>query len=780
MNSLDIFRKLLPFSGSEPSDWIITIAVIVLLMIFIVKVLLSRSEYKNKSRQIEGFENIGDESYFDDQLKNAWDNFQNNLIKDSQGNTYRIYDANQFFTLNTVFKTVGSAKFSYTSSLLLSVGLLGTFIGLFYGLVQLNLDDAEKLQASMSQLIHASGAKFASSIWGLGLSIAFGIYEKRLTNKAQNNLIQLQNTINNLYPSAFSEQSLINLEYIGKVNLSQNKKHFSNNENLLTALNTISTTHNATSQAGFSGLINVLNKNHNESQKGLHGIFNILVKQNEENQKFQEQSLILFKSLKENQENTNKQLKSLTNLTNDLLAVNRDILTNASNISNAVNNLPSGFDGLLKIIEEKCDDLAKNLAEFHQQLSTYLEQINNNNESLLKNNEEQLGYLKEQIEVLNGLAMDIAEELPRLMTNAVSESMDILVKNIGGSEENTLHNAITSGTGADFSEKLENVLQKFVDKIKESTGTDVENINQTIGSISSITQTLNTDVGNLATQMKTLLNAIQSKIDEQANKNSEASNSIQKSAEKAGTVITGALSPISTTLTEFNSLISQAKEYLETIPTHLATFETATVNLKDSAEKTLSASGKLQESSTELKSTSNQLNSTLQDFNNGLNDITNKIKVIPAELQDILKAIQQVSNNAKGTYAELSGQHHQLLNKNKELMTTWITGLEGYQDKTDDFVKQVLGDMEQHIKQVLQEVEKGLNAYKVKSDEHIQSNLAEYDRMIKAFMTQADSLIATTFAKFDGSLGKFATELAGAIEELNGAIEILNQKLQGR
>lgn len=297
--------------------------------------------------------------------------------------------------------------------------------------------------------------------------------------------------------------------------------------------------------------------------------------------------------MKENQENTNQQLQSLAHLTNDLLLANRDILTSTSNISTAINNLPSGFDKIWKIIEEKYNDLDKNLSEFHQQLLVYLDKINNNNESLLENNEEQLGYLKEQIEVLNGLAMDIAEELPRLMTNAVSESMDILVKNIGGSEENTLHNAITSGTGADFSEKLEQALQEFVDKIKKSTGTDVENINQTIANISSVTQTLNTDVGSLATQMTELLNAIQSKIDEQANKNSEVSKSIKQSAENAGTVIADALSPISTTLTEFNSLILQAKEHLEAIPTHLAAFEAATGNLEKSSQNTLLASDKL-------------------------------------------------------------------------------------------------------------------------------------------------------------------------------------------
>lgn len=768
MNSLDIFQKLLPFSGNKPSDGIITIAVIILLTIFIVKILSGAWEYGKKSKQIQNFKNIGDEEHFDEQLKNAWNNFQNNLIKNAQGNIYRIYDANQFFTLNTVFKTVGSAKFSHTSSLLLSIGLLGTFIGLFYGLVQLNLDDAEKLQASMSQLIHASGAKFASSIWGLGLSILFGIYEKWLTNKAQNNLIQLQNTINNLYPSAFSEQSLINLEYIGKVNLSQNKKHFSNNENLLTTLNAISTTHNTTSQLGFDLLQKQLSHNHIESQKALKGIFDVLNQQYKDNITFQQQSLSVLGVLVEHQNNSLQKLSELTNLTTSLLTANSDIKTEASKISIAINDLSTGFDKIWKIIEEKYNELAKNLSEFHQQLSRYLEEISQSNTSLLENNQEQLDSLQEQVEVLNGLAMDIAEELPRLMTNAVSESMDSLVKHIGGSEENTLHNAITSGTGADFSEKLNGVLGKFTEEMKKSTGTDTDNIKKIIGDISTVTGDLNTKIGDLSN----ILSGEQG-IGVQIGK-------IGETAQSVGKGIAEDLSPINETLQTFNSLISQAKEHLQTIPAHLQTFKDATGNLKDSTENTLSASDKLQESSIKLETTSNQLTTTIDNFNQGLNNITDKLKVIPTELHGILKMIEQVSNNANSTYLELSSQHKQLLTTNQQLMTTWITGLEGYQDKTDDFIKQVLGNMEQHINQVLQEVEKGLNTYKAKSDEHIQSNLAEYDRMIKDFIEKANSLIATTFAKFDGSLGQFATELAGAIEELNGAIEILNQKLQGR
>lgn len=756
MNFLDILQKLLPFTTTqngetvfavfalEPSDWIITVSFILLWSFFLYRIYVSLGEYKHKTQMIRSFVESNHQS-FDESFKNIWKNFQNHLIKDSQGHTFRVYDASQFFNTQSIFKTIGQPKFSQTASLLLSLGLLGTFIGLSYGLVQLNLDDTESLKESMSELIHASGAKFASSIWGLGLSIVFSVYEKFLLAKAYQDIVMLQNKINTTIPLIISEQTLLE-------NLSQNKQHFMNNENLLTNLNGIATAHNATSQSGFSVLSNILNQNHSENQKALKGIFDILKQQYQENHVFQQQSLAFFKSVKENQEHENQQLQELTTLTTSLLTVNHDILAE------------------------------------NQQQRKNIETLIENNQEQVELLTKQVELLTEQLEVLNSLALDIADNLSQQLKDGLSQavgeamktSIDVLVKNIGGSEENTLHHAITSGTGADFSEKLEQALQEFVDKIKKSTGTDVENINQTIGSISSVTKTLNTDVGNLATQMTELLNAIQSKIDEQANKNSEASDSIKKSAIDAGTIITNALSPISTTLTQFNQLISQVKEHLQTVPIHLETFKDATENLKDSTENTLSASDKLQESSIKLENTSNQLNITVKDFNSSMNELTIKLKLIPTELQGILEVIKQISDNANSTYLELSSQHNQLLTSNQALMTTWIAGLEGYQNKTDDFVKQVLGDMEQHIKQVLKDVENGLDVYKHKSDEHIQSNLAEYDQMIKTFIEKANSLIATTFAKFDGSLGKFATELAGAIDELNGAIEILNQKLQGR
>lgn len=91
----------------------------------------------------------------------AWNDFKKNLIQSNdqgQISYYRIYDSKAFFNQQSLLGYIGKSLFNSGSSFLLSIGLLGTFFGLFYGLIQLNLDNADTLQDSMRILINASGA----------------------------------------------------------------------------------------------------------------------------------------------------------------------------------------------------------------------------------------------------------------------------------------------------------------------------------------------------------------------------------------------------------------------------------------------------------------------------------------------------------------------------------------------------------------------------------------------------------------------------------------------
>lgn len=231
MNTSDIFLKLLPFTYSENnetffgiskmtgSDWIITIAFFILVVIFLGNLInlwgVKGKQDKDRLDELDYqlSENLAEiETALDKKSLSAWQNFKKSLIQDSNGQYYRVYDADFFFNKSSLLNKTGANSFASVPSVLLSLGLLGTFIGLFYGLVQLDLDNAETLKESMRTLIHASGAKFASSIWGLGLSVVFAWRIRKHETKIESKIHSIQNKINTIFPLQLSEQSLVNTE----------------------------------------------------------------------------------------------------------------------------------------------------------------------------------------------------------------------------------------------------------------------------------------------------------------------------------------------------------------------------------------------------------------------------------------------------------------------------------------------------------------------------------------------------------------------------------------
>lgn len=234
MQFSDVLLRLIPFTASKDGetiffsnmqggDWIITVFILVLWCIFGYlllnrkfkqdKMLLTRliSDLKSidqNSSQSELLEQISDKTR-DTGAWYAWNDFVKSLIRSNnqeQISYYRIYDSKVFFSQQSLLGYIGKPLFNSGSSFLLSIGLLGTFFGLFYGLIQLNLDDADTLQDSMRILINASGAKFSSSIWGLGLATLYSFLEKGILNRTSKAIAEIQFFLNDSFPLLIAEQ----------------------------------------------------------------------------------------------------------------------------------------------------------------------------------------------------------------------------------------------------------------------------------------------------------------------------------------------------------------------------------------------------------------------------------------------------------------------------------------------------------------------------------------------------------------------------------------------
>lgn len=234
MQFSDVLLRLIPFTASKDGetvffsnmqggDWIITVFILVLWCIFGYLLLNGKLKKDKKlltqlisdlklidqnSNHSELIEQISDKTR-DTDAWYAWNDFKKNLIQSNdqgQISYYRIYDSKAFFNQQSLLGYIGKSLFNSGSSFLLSIGLLGTFFGLFYGLIQLNLDNADTLQDSMRILINASGAKFSSSIWGLGLATLYSFLEKGILNRTSKSIADIQFILNDRFPLLIAEQ----------------------------------------------------------------------------------------------------------------------------------------------------------------------------------------------------------------------------------------------------------------------------------------------------------------------------------------------------------------------------------------------------------------------------------------------------------------------------------------------------------------------------------------------------------------------------------------------
>ncbi|MDA7625163.1 anti-phage ZorAB system protein ZorA [bacterium] len=112
---------------------------------------------------------------------------------------------------------VGNRIFLAVPAILTGLGVLGTFLGLQFGIGELDLEevDPEDLDKSIMPLIRGSSVAFATSVWGVGLSLVFAILEKVLEVWPRRIIRKLQMRLNAFVPRYSPEEGLLEIERHG-------------------------------------------------------------------------------------------------------------------------------------------------------------------------------------------------------------------------------------------------------------------------------------------------------------------------------------------------------------------------------------------------------------------------------------------------------------------------------------------------------------------------------------------------------------------------------------
>lgn len=146
-------------------------------------------------------------------IGHVWREFDDSLVVSREGDRlHNTLDAEHFFNTHSLARGVADSRLlAAVPSFLIAIGVLGTFVGLTVGLSGLQLGAAatvDDLRQGIQVMIAGAAVAFATSVWGVLLSVMINAYEKIWETGIKRSVAGLQDRIDNLFPRLTAEHSL--------------------------------------------------------------------------------------------------------------------------------------------------------------------------------------------------------------------------------------------------------------------------------------------------------------------------------------------------------------------------------------------------------------------------------------------------------------------------------------------------------------------------------------------------------------------------------------------
>lgn len=216
----EFLTLLLPWQET-PNDQIsdffvygILLASIVLLVIFLLKIIRQTHSIGNLAKEIGNLGTKYDrpadpsilndlEKVFEDEnklFKKAWQEFKESLvIPERRKVVYKTDEASLFFSEDRLLGQSLNLRFwNSLPALLVGLGILGTFVGLVWGLIPfsgIDFTQSGEIQIAIRELLSGVSTAFVTSVWGMLVSLLFNGVEKLCIGKVSREIANLQDVL---------------------------------------------------------------------------------------------------------------------------------------------------------------------------------------------------------------------------------------------------------------------------------------------------------------------------------------------------------------------------------------------------------------------------------------------------------------------------------------------------------------------------------------------------------------------------------------------------------
>ena len=728
----EFLKLLLPWWG--PINWITDsfISVIVLYAIvsgiwFWVKTFFRRSLIDSLTDEVRQYDGPAQPSIkhqlkekfeHNTALKDAWREFEDSLIEgkrpgnqedENQEVVYKTDEASLFFSEERLLDQHLNLRFwNSVPALLVGLGILGTFVGMVWGLIpfsDVDFTNTNQIREAIKELLSGVSTAFVTSVWGMLASFLFNGLEKWGIGRVSRAIADLQHALDQIFTLTRAEE----------IAMRQQNELAQQTE----ALKSFSTDLADKIKIAMDSIMSERLENLHQSLTQLHD------------------------------QNTRGRQEIIQELHNAPEAFSNAM---AEQLAPSLNNLNTAVKELREQKEESATDAIRQLVEEFQksisgsitaQMETLAERVSQVSEGLITLPDQMtrmIGGIQEQIDQARGLLTSTSEEQTGQMQNMMDGMLNTFQRTIetqqSGLSETTnqsiqmlqstiaeLQQSITSTASqtATESEAMTNRMLELLESAANRTDeqfaqrmADMETVsNQSIqmlqSTITELQQSITSTALQTTTESEAMINRMRELVDHSTNR---LDNIFRGSEQSISTLLQQQgeqTEAINEQLNNWQNVFTREREMLEQM-------DTSVTNVRQLIETTRALSGQLMTGATQLETAGQQLTQASNAFNQ--------------ENERYLTANRETTNQIQNVL----GQSQQLLNDSVQRFQTIDNGL----------------------RSIFAEIERGLNAYTTTTRESINHYLSD----------------------FSNQLTRASTALAGSVEALGENIEILNDMIE--
>ena len=222
----NLLRLLLPWEDA-PNDqisdifvYVIGVAFLLLGICFSVKTFLRLRLIKGLTKEVRGYDRPAQPAIKQElkekfnrnrELVEAWREFEDSLItrqRENQEMVYKTGEASLFFGEDRLLP-LNLRFWNSVPALLVGLGILGTFVGLVWGLIpfsDIDFTQTAQIQSAIKKLLSGVSTAFVTSVWGMLTSLLFNGWEKFGIGLVSKAIADLQSALDRLFTLTTQEE----------------------------------------------------------------------------------------------------------------------------------------------------------------------------------------------------------------------------------------------------------------------------------------------------------------------------------------------------------------------------------------------------------------------------------------------------------------------------------------------------------------------------------------------------------------------------------------------